>query len=286
MEAAAPHRVTLVTVAYNSMTVLPAMLASVPVGTPIVIVDNSPYADPALDALADRHGARLVRPGRNLGFGAGCNAGAAGAATEFLMFLNPDATLAPGALDALAMALDANPHAVAANPRIADASGRAAFKRRSVLLPRRAWLPPGWPGSDREVPVLSGAALFVRRVAFEAVGGFDPVIFLYHEDDDLSLRLARECGALLFVRGALATHQGGTSTERSPATAAFKARAMGESRVYAARKHGLPLPRALAIAEAVAALVSPVTWSSRRKRAKAMGFLSAVWKDSGRLPKL
>jgi GT2 family glycosyltransferase len=280
MNAAAPHRVTVVTVAYNSMAVLPAMLASLPPGTPAVIVDNSPAPDPALAALAGRRGARLVRPGRNLGFGAGCNAGADGAATEFLLFLNPDATLAPGAIEALVAAMDAHPRTVAANPRIADANGRPAFKRRSVLLPRRAWLAPGWPATDREVPVLSGAAFVVRRTDFQAVGGFDPAIFLYHEDDDLSLRLARDRGPLLFVRAALATHQGGGSTERSPATAAFKARAMGESRVYAAQKHGVPWPRTRAIAEALGALASPATWLSRRKRAKASAFLASVLKAS------
>ena len=37
--------------------------------------------------------------------------------------------------------------------------------------------------------MLSGLALLVRKRDFDAVGGFDPEIFLYCEDDDLSPRL-------------------------------------------------------------------------------------------------
>ena len=141
---------------------------------------------------------------------------------------------------------------------------------------RREWLPRGWPSADREVPVLSGAALFVRRADFEAVGGFDPQIFLYHEDDDLSLRLSAERGPLVFVRDALVRHQGGRSSARSPAVAALKARAGHGSRVYAARKHGLPLARSRVIGSALLQLASPLTWISPRKRAKQTAFLRGV----------
>jgi N-acetylglucosaminyl-diphospho-decaprenol L-rhamnosyltransferase len=272
-ETPAHLRVTVVSVCYNSMAVLPAMLASVPLGGPVVIVDNSPDADPALATLCDAHGVRLVRNEENLGFGVACNIGATWAATEFLLFLNPDATLALGALDQLVAAMDQYPKASAMNPRIAETDGRPYFKRRSVLLPRRDWLPRGWPGADREVPVLSGAALFVRRTAFEAVGGFDPQIFLYHEDDDLSIRLRRDCGTLMFVHGALATHQGGSSSSRSPEVAAFKGWHMGRSRVYAMRKHGMSAAMPRAILSSVLQLASPVAMLSRRRRAKQWALL-------------
>jgi N-acetylglucosaminyl-diphospho-decaprenol L-rhamnosyltransferase len=265
-------RITVVTVCYNSMAVLPAMLASVPAGTPVVLVDNSPNADPELPDLAATRGATLIRNDRNLGFGTACNIGAARAATEFLLFLNPDVTLSGSTLEHLTQALDRFPAASAANPRIAHADGSPFFRRRSLLIPRSEWLPRGWPPETREVPTLSGAALIVRKSAFDAVGGFDPDIFLYHEDDDLSVRL-RATGLLLFVREALVTHLGGSSTTRSAETAAFKAFHMGQSRVHVARKHGIALARSRAVASALLQLAVPTAWVSRRRRAKQWALL-------------
>lgn len=271
-----PPRTTIITVAYNSTEVLPAMLASVPAGLPVVLVDNGSADLADLRTLAAQTGARLVENDLNLGFGPACNVGAALADTEFLLFLNPDTVLTPEAIARLEAAMDRHPAASAANPRLTDGAGRPYFKRRSVLLPRSAWLARGWPDADREVPVLSGAALFVRRAAFAQVGGFDPRIFLYHEDDDLSLRLAAQCGPLIFVRDADVRHLEGRSTVRSAGSAALKARHMGWSRVYAARKHGLPMAAARALASAVGQLALPVNWLSARRRAKQRAFLRGV----------
>ncbi len=268
-------QVTVVTVAHNSLGVLPAMLASLPDGTPTTIVDNASENVAALRALATAHDATLLENGSNLGFGVACNKGADMAATEFLLFLNPDATVAPDTIEQLIEAARRYPHAVAFNPRIADAAGKPYFKRRSSLLPSRASMPRGWPAADREVSVLSGAALFVRRADFEAVGGFDPIIFLYHEDDDLSLRLAAR-GPLMFIRGAEVWHQGGRSSVRSADVAALKAWHMGRSCVYAMRKHGRSFAFSRAFASAIVQLAAPDAWLFRRKRAKQRAFLRGV----------
>lgn len=269
-------RSTIISVCYNSLAVLPAMLASVPRGTPVVLIDNASVDGVALERLAGESGARLIRSATNRGFGAGCNMGAAAAETEFLLFLNPDAALQPGALEALEAAMDRHPAAVAMNPRLSDGRGRAYFKHRSVLLPRRAWLARGWPVGDHLVPVLSGAALYVRRAAFEAAGGFDENIFLYHEDDDLSLRLAQAGGQLMFIRDAEVRHLEGHSTVRSPESAAFKAFHMGQSRVYAARKHRRPLPFLSALASALLQAGQPWALLARRLRAKRFAFIKGI----------
>jgi N-acetylglucosaminyl-diphospho-decaprenol L-rhamnosyltransferase len=276
-----PPRVTIISVSYNSVRVLPAMLASVPEGTPVVLVDNASGDAAALEYLAQQHGARLIRNPENLGFGVACNIGARAATTDYLLFLNPDAVLQPGALDRLVQAADTDyPNASAMNPRIAEADGSPYFKRKSHLMPRSEWMPRGWPPADREVTVLHGAALFVRRRDFEAVGGFDPRIFLFHEDDDLSLRLRRERGPVLFIRDAVVQHVGGASSVRSPKIAALKAWHMGHSRVYGARKHGQPLARTGAILQAAVQLLSPLVLLSRRKRAKQWAFLRGVLRAS------
>lgn len=273
--AALGAAVTVVTVAYRSGAVLPGMIASVPGGVPIVVVDNDGRDAPT--PLPERAGLRLVREAANLGFGVACNHGAALAETPLLLFLNPDARLRPGALEAMVAAAGRHPEAVAFNPTLLDGSGRPHPKRRSVLLPRREWLSRDGALEDGKAPVLSGAALMVRREAFRRVEGFDPAIFLYHEDDDLSLRL-RALGPLRLATDAVVEHAEGRSSARDPATAAWKGRHQGRSRVYAARKHGVRLGAARALGGALLAVLNPGIVTAR-KRAKILAYLRGVLEE-------
>jgi N-acetylglucosaminyl-diphospho-decaprenol L-rhamnosyltransferase len=269
-------RTTVITVTYNSAVDLPDMLASIPAGFPTIIVDNASADRDALRPLCARFGAQLLENAENTGFGRGCNAGAARAETEFLLFLNPDASLAPDTIAELESAADRYPKVSAMNPRIANADGSAFFKRRSTLLPKSQWMPRGSPTADAAVSVLSGAALFVRRADFQAVGGFDPAIFLFHEDDDLSLRLAQARGPLMFIHTALVRHIGGRTTDDSPASARFKAFHYARSRVYTARKHSRPQPFLRALLYASRNLLAPDMLFSARRRAKNWGYFKGV----------
>jgi GT2 family glycosyltransferase len=92
--------VEVLVVSYNSADTLAACLASVEragPGTPIAIREHGtdPAASAALDALAADHPGpvRVERDPGNPGFGAGCNALAAGSVAEYLLFLNPDAEI-------------------------------------------------------------------------------------------------------------------------------------------------------------------------------------------------
>ena len=134
----------------------------------------------------------------------------------------------------------------------------------------------GWPKTDCEVTILSGAALLVRRSIFEKAGGFDPAIFLYHEDDDLALRLCKNYGKLYYVYDALVMHMEGRSSERTPETAALKAWHMGRSRVYATKKHDRPMPFTHALIMALMQLISIDVIIFRRKRAKQLAYLRGV----------
>lgn len=267
-------RVTVITVSFNSAAVLGDMLNSLPDGQPVIVVDNN-SSDNSV-AIARNAGATVRPQPGNPGFGTSCNTGAANLATEFLFFLNPDTEVEPGAIDALVSCMDNNPSASACNPAITNAVGKQYFKRGSTLLPRSKWAARGWPPGTQTVAVLSGAALFVRRTAFEQVGGFDTNIFLYHEDDDLSLRLQQQAGPLLFAADALIRHLEGRSSARTAGNAGWKAYHLARSKVYAMRKHHLPRPYLTALLEAIGKCVSPLTVLSTRKRAQAFGFLRGV----------
>lgn len=263
--------ITVVSVAYNSFDVLPGMAESLPAGVPLAIVDNGP--DDGLRAWAEAAGHRVVVPPRNLGFGTACNLGAAGVATPFLLFLNPDARLRPDTLAALLAAAERHPEASAFGAALTDSEGRLSYKRRSRLAPRDGAGPKAVPRSDTVVPALSGAAMMVRRAAFEAVGGFDPQIFFYYEDDDLSLRLRAGQGPLVFVPSAVVTHFSGQSSPPSAALSRFKGYHWARSRIHAARKHGAAFPRLSGFLNALWHLLAPRSWRSRERRNEAIGRL-------------
>ena len=268
--------VTIVTVTYNSMGVLPDMLKSIPPETPIVIVDNASEDILKLKALSKRVNAKLIINTVNKGFGEACNQGAKLAKTDFIFFLNPDASIEKNALEHLVDSAKINTKALAFNPKILKPNGSVYFKRSSHLLDRSSWMGRSAPKKDSRVNILSGAAFLIRRKAFTDLGGWDENIFLYHEEDDLCLRVKDIGGELMFVSRAVVRHIRGSSTPSSKKGAYFKGWHMGKSRVYATVKHKRKYARSLALFGAIIQLTSPVSLVSGRKRAKSWGYLKGV----------
>lgn len=267
------HRVSVITVAYHSDEIIADMLQSLPIEADKIIINNSAPASPQLVELAATHQARLITNSRNQGFGAACNQGAQQSEREFLLFLNPDASLAADCIDRLVAAMDSRPDASAANPRIETSRGDSQHKYRSALLRPTEWTSRISPGQTQEVSVLQGSAMLVRRSDFIRIGGFDEQIFMYHEDDDLSIRLRKQAGPLLVVPAALARHKAGHSSPRTAAMAFAKGFHLGRSRVYALRKHGFRQPRLRCLTQAMLQLLNPISLVIPRKAMKSLGFL-------------
>jgi N-acetylglucosaminyl-diphospho-decaprenol L-rhamnosyltransferase len=270
--------VRVITVSYHSESVLPEMLHTVPNDVEVVVVDNSGFTSEAMQSLKDEFSFKYLLMEKNRGFGAACNEGARGATTDFLFFLNPDAQLTPRSLESLVEALSIHPEASAANPLIQGNRGKSEFKYRSVLLPRQKWRAREIPSAMCDMPALTGSALLVRRNAFNRVSGFDEKIFLYHEDDDLSIRLRREVGPLLFFPQSVVKHQAGNSTERTADLAFNKAFHKAQSRVYAMRKHKISRGFLKTFISATLGLFNPTTLLLRRKRLQAWGFFMGTLK--------
>jgi len=266
-------RTTIISVTHNSARVVQDMIASVPEEAPLIVVDNASQ-DATTEIIAQNPRVQFIDAPKNEGFGRACNRGAGQAETEFLVFLNPDARLMPKALDALESAADQNPSMGAANPILYNGKGQARLKTTSPLRLPACPL----PRLDRlsEMPVLMGSAFFVRRRAFEAIGGFDPAIFLYHEDHDLSLRLRQAGWTLWHVPQAQAQHIAGTGSARSPETAWFKGYHMARSRYYLINKASPGHGFRRSFWPAFWGLLLPHTLLSRRRRFKALGQLQGA----------
>ena len=149
----------------------------------VIVADGgSPDGTAAAAALA---GARVVHAPK--GRGAQLHAGALAAEGDVLLFLHADATLAPAAKDALDAALR-DPSIVGGNFYLRfDGGGRAARFFTWVNDARRRWMRIYYGDS----------ALFVRRAAYEALGGFAPLPIM--EDYQLVRRLER-LGPTAYIR--------------------------------------------------------------------------------------
>ncbi len=228
---AALARVCVVTVAYNSAAALRGMLGSMPPGLGVIVVDNASADDSA--AVAEGAGARVIRNGANLGFGAGCNIGMDAAATEFVLLANPDTRLDGAAIARLVAAADAFPDAAILAPMLCDETGARVRswdveQQHRRLLTRKRDAEP-WPEGPLCAEFLSGACLLLR--ASEALR-FDEAFFLFYEDDAICAAARAKGRALVLVPDAVMHHAGGGSSAPSQALSAFKARHMAWSRLH------------------------------------------------------
>ncbi len=279
MELSAQDRITspvfsVVLVTYNSADVVAEAIASVPPGNQVIVVDNA-SSDRSAD-IAQAAGATVLRLPQNLGFGTGCNRGSAVATSEKLLFLNPDATLAPDALLILANAFDRNPHAAMFGPRIMLPDGTQFFRRRSLLLPRPYLFRPPIPDRDCDVVNLSGAALAMRKTIFDALGGFDEDIFLYLEDDDLCARTIKAGHALRYVHGALVHHQRGSSTRKTAELNSFLDYHALRSQAFVFRKHGVMFLRRPRIVQEYIRLLTAKLMGNAARETRAAVRLKAL----------
>jgi GT2 family glycosyltransferase len=165
-------------------------------GDELVVVDNSSEDGTREAVRAAAPEAQVLEQLRNVGFAAGCNTGAAATSAPLLLFLNPDARPAPGCLDALRRTAVDCPAWGAWQALVTMEGGRKINTAGNVAH----YLGMGWAGrcgepvaeaprARIEVDFASGAALVVRREAWQHVGGFEVDYFMYGEDLDLALRL-------------------------------------------------------------------------------------------------
>ncbi|HEX9303725.1 MAG TPA: glycosyltransferase family 2 protein [Thermoanaerobaculia bacterium] len=207
-----------------------ALAATAP-ETEVVVVDNASGDSIARRLSVEAPAVRLLVEAENRGFGAACNRGAGETERPLLLFLNSDAFVQPGAVDLLAAALDSDPRAAAVGPRLENpdgtlqpsilrfptlwrifcessglaflAGGRGPFRGHSATREDHS--------SSRPVESVKGAAMLIRRSAFEQVGGFDESFFLYAEESDLARRWRDLGWRVLFEPAARVGHRGGAS---------------------------------------------------------------------------
>jgi GT2 family glycosyltransferase len=189
-----------------------ALLDSNGVDVDVVLVDNG-CTDGAVDRLASLSSVTVVRPGENLGFAGGCNAGAAVASGELVALINGDLIVEPDALAEL-VAVAQKPDVGIAQPsiRLSDDPSRLNSDGNEVHFLGFSWCGSfGQPAAKRQSPrpitSVMGAAMVLRRSLWEELGGFEPRYFAYHEDVELCRRCWHRGLELVYVPSAVAIHR-------------------------------------------------------------------------------
>ncbi|GJD59046.1 glycosyltransferase [Methylobacterium dankookense] len=190
----------------------------------VILVDNGSHSE--TQSVLDRvDGATLIRNEENAGFGPACNAGSNLARGRYLLFLNPDVELMPGAIGALVEPFaDSSVGIVGAHlvfpGGILQECG--AFFRNDAQLTHaygrgnaNPLLPEGT--FQRQVSYVSGAVLMIERDLFIELDGFDDIYKpAYFEDTDLCVRCHQKGRRVIYQPRATAIHfENATSRQRS-----------------------------------------------------------------------
>lgn len=199
----------------------------------IILVDNA-SRDGCVEQVRHRFPqVRVLVAPRRQGFARNYNMGLRVARGDYLLVLNNDTIVGPGALQAMIDALAANPHYGMVGPQLLGADGRVQTPCLRPLPTLASYalqqliLDPAMPGGrlwqrlrqwqiaahrGGPVPCISGAAMLLSRQALEQVGPLDEGYDFYYEDIEWCHRVQRRGLLVGYVPEARIIHYGGQSS--------------------------------------------------------------------------
>ena len=230
---------SIIIVNWNTREMLRECLASVFAGldarcpAEVIVIDNaSEDGSPGMVA-ADFPQARLIRNAENRGFAAANNQGFAVAQGRHVLLLNSDTIVHGEVLARSVDWLDAHPDVAAMGCRVLNTDGTVQRTcsmypslLNQVLLTSGLWK-LRWPrflgrgqighwnrDSEREVEVISGCYMLVRRRVIDEVGPLDEDFFFFGEETDWCRRMRDAGWRLMFAPVGEITHHGGGSVKK------------------------------------------------------------------------
>jgi GT2 family glycosyltransferase len=244
----------------------------------VIVVDNA-SADGSAEMVRDRFPCvRLIANTSNRGFAPANNQAYRACTGQYVLLLNPDTRPYPEALASLKRFMDGHPDAGAAGPLLLNPDQTLQTScYPAPTLPREVWRlfhfdalrPFGsyrmaeWDiTKPRQVDIIQGACLILRRSALDRVGFLDEDYFIYSEEVDLLHRLARAGWQTWWVPSASVMHYGGQSTRQ--VAAAMFLRLYQAKILYFRKNYGPTVARAYKLVLLSAALsrvmLAPLAW--------------------------
>jgi N-acetylglucosaminyl-diphospho-decaprenol L-rhamnosyltransferase len=233
-------------------TCLQGVLAEEP--AKVVVADNGSQDGSVEMVRGEFPSVTLIVSPENPGYGAASNRAISRCGAEYILLLNSDTELRPGALRTLRGYLEQHERVGVVGPRLLHPDGtlqESCFPFPRPLLPLMKWRTGGFT-HDRsgQVPWVVGAALAIRRTAFEAVGGFDESYHMYFEEVDLCYRLRKAGWETHFTPDAEVIHLVGASTRQRRAEMLLRTR-LSSLEFFRRHHRGIPLAVGLTMEYAI-----------------------------------
>jgi GT2 family glycosyltransferase len=223
------EQVTAIVVTYDALPWIEHCLDSLR-EVETVVVDNG-SRDSTVAFVRERYPDVRVVEAENRGLGAGWNIGLRETSSAYVLLLNADAWLLDGAVERLVAFADSRPRAAVIGPRLVNPDGTLQRSVRGFptvwrLATEYLFLRKLAPGSSalnafygggfghdevREVEVVMGACMLLRRAAVDDVGECDEDYFLFSEETDWCFRFREAGWEVVFFPGAECVHVRGAA---------------------------------------------------------------------------
>jgi glycosyltransferase involved in cell wall biosynthesis len=168
----------------------------------LVVCDG---ADPQTSGVAERHGVRMLALATSPGLNAARNAGARATSGELIVFIDDDIEAPNGwlaaLLDGVRAAPDRDVFGGPIRPRLEGGGPRSCGREPPPITTLELGQ------EDRDVPLVWGANMAVRRQVLDAVGPFDEAIGGTGDEEDWERRYAARGGLVRYVAGAGLDHR-------------------------------------------------------------------------------
>lgn len=231
--------VSIVIVSWNTREILRDCLRSIiedagPVSYEVIVVDNASADDSVEMVRREFPDVRLIENADNRGFAAANNQGIAVAEGRYVLLLNSDTIVLDQAIAKTVAFADARPDAGIVGCRVLNGDRTlqpTCFMYPSLfnMLLSSTYLYKLWPKSRlfgreqmtwwqrddvREVDVVTGCFMLVRREAIDQIGVMDERFFMYAEETDWCYRFKEAGWKVLFTPAGEIIHLGGQSSNR------------------------------------------------------------------------
>lgn len=206
--------ISIITVGMNHLSYLKYLFSSIfnngaiDVPFELIYIDNC-STDQSVEFIKEKYPqVKILVNDQPLGFGENNNKGVLAATGKYIAIINPDIILKAGALDLLYKFIESHKEIGIVVPQLLNPDGTIQYSVRGFISLSKLWARLKTKGNDNSsnpkveeylckkldfnktqaIDWAIGAAMFMRKDTFAALGGFDTDYFLYMEDEDLCLR--------------------------------------------------------------------------------------------------
>ena len=230
--------ISIIIVSYNTAYLIADCLASVEAShgmeKEIFVVDNA-SSDKSVELITTRFPAvKIIANQENKGFGPANNQGLLVCNGRYVIFLNPDTTIAQDTLQRAVSYMDENQRIGLAGAKILNPDG-SLQPSVSYKYPGEKFATGELTGLPGEIACVLGAFMIARKSLLIDLHGFDEDFFLYGEDQDLCWRIRKKGFYIGCVENAEVLHWGGQSEIKTTPVALFEKKLKAEYLFY--KKH-------------------------------------------------